>query len=163
MQYLQVKTYNIGEIQRIEKKVKKRFWKRHEIKYSIQKIIDEGIADGKHYNISPYPRGECYAFLLMVEGSNQDVLGFMVNFGNKCRIYKTFTMGDEVGKRDHSMFAQALECGRELTPFDPGLFWKFKEWEAVMFRNTIIDLPLRRVEAIDDRAMVLVMVLQYPF
>ncbi|MBU7046402.1 MAG: hypothetical protein HXS54_08180 [Theionarchaea archaeon] len=97
MQYLQVKTCNTGEIQKMEKKVRGRFWKRHEIKYSIQKIIDGGIADGKHYNISPYPRGECYAFLLLVEGNNQDILGFMANFGNTCRMYKTFTMADEVG------------------------------------------------------------------
>jgi hypothetical protein len=97
MQYLQVKTCSISEIQRIEKKATGRFWRRHEIKYSIQKIIHAGIAERKHYNISPYPRGECYAFLLMVEGDSQDVLKFMVNFGKNCRMYKAFTMGEGIG------------------------------------------------------------------
>ncbi|MBU7017337.1 MAG: hypothetical protein HXS44_07490 [Theionarchaea archaeon] len=97
MQYLQVKTCSIGEIQKMEKKATGRFWRRHEIKYSIQKIINAGIAEGKHYNISPYPRGECYAFLLLVEGDSEDIIRFMVNFGKKCRLYKTFTWGEEVG------------------------------------------------------------------
>ena len=45
MQYLQVKTCNISEIQRIEKRVHKRFWKRNRIKYTIEKIINFGIAE----------------------------------------------------------------------------------------------------------------------
>ncbi|MBU7030068.1 MAG: hypothetical protein HXS48_24260, partial [Theionarchaea archaeon] len=40
----------------------------------------------------PYPRGECYAFLLVVEGDSQDVLQFIVNFGKGCRMYKTYTL-----------------------------------------------------------------------
>lgn len=97
MQYLQVKTCNMSEIQRIENKVHQRFWRRSEIKYSIKKIIHAGAAERKHYNISPYPREKCYAFLLSIEGDNQDVLRFIVNFGSGCRIYKTYTMCKDRG------------------------------------------------------------------
>ncbi|KYK38441.1 MAG: hypothetical protein AYK18_17170 [Theionarchaea archaeon DG-70] len=97
MQYLQVKTCSMSEIQRIEKRVHGRFWRRSKIKYSIEKIIRAGIAERKHYNISPYPRGKCYAFLLLVEGSGQDVLKFIVNFGKGGRIYKTYTMCKDKG------------------------------------------------------------------
>lgn len=92
MQYLQVKTCSIGEIQKIENRLHGRFWRRNRIKYSIKKIMNAGITERKHYNISPYPRGECYAFLLVVEGDSQDVLKFCVNFGKGCRMYKTYTL-----------------------------------------------------------------------
>ena len=97
MQYLQVKTCSISEIQKIENKIHKRFWKRSKIKYSIKKIIDAGIAERKHYNISPYSRGECYPFLLMIEGDTNHILPFIVNFGKGCRMYKTYTMCENTG------------------------------------------------------------------
>ena len=97
MQYLQVKTCSISEIQRIEKRVYGRFWKRNRIKYTIEKIINAGIAERKHYNISPYPRKRCYAFLLQVEGDTTDVLQFIANFGKGCRMYKIFTMCKDMG------------------------------------------------------------------
>ncbi len=97
MQYFQVKTCSISEIQRIEKKKYGRFWRRSQIKYTIEKIIDAGIAERKHYNISPYPRDRCYAFLLLVEGDAANVQKFIVNFGKGCRIYKIFTMCKDMG------------------------------------------------------------------
>ncbi len=97
MQYMQVRTCSIGEIQRMERKLFERFWRRNEIKYSFEKIVNSGVAERKHYNISPYPRNECYAFLLLVEGDTQDVVKFMVNFGKACRMYKVFTMCRDVG------------------------------------------------------------------
>ncbi len=97
MQYLQVRTCSMSEIQRIEKKEREQFWRRRKIKYSIEKIIRAGVAERKHYNIAPYPRGEFYAFLLLVEGDGQDVLKFIVNFGKGNRIYKTYTMCKDMG------------------------------------------------------------------
>jgi len=97
MQYLQVRTCSIGEIQRMEKREYGQFWRRRQIKYSIEKIINAGIAERKHYNISPYPRHRCYAFLLLVEGDTTDVLKFIVNFAKRCRIYKAFTMCKDMG------------------------------------------------------------------
>lgn len=97
MQYLQVKTCSISEIQKMEKQVEGIFWRRKKIKYSIEKIIKTGIAERKHYNISPYPRDECYAFLLLVEGDRRDVLPFVSNFGKGCRMYKTCTVCDDIG------------------------------------------------------------------
>jgi len=97
MQYLQVKTCSIAEIQKIEKRLHGRFWRRSKIKYSIKKIMNAGITEREHYNISPYPRGECYAFLLVVEGGSQDVLQFIVNFGKGCRMYKTYTLCKDTG------------------------------------------------------------------
>lgn len=97
MQYLQGKTCNISEIQRIEKREYGRFWRRNQIKYAIEKVTSAGIAERKHYNISPYPRSQCYAFLLLVEGDTTDVLRFMVNFAKGCRIYKGFTLCKEMG------------------------------------------------------------------
>ena len=97
MQYLQVRTCSISEIQRIEKREREQFWRRRKIKYSIQKIIRAGVAERKHYNISPYPRRECYAFLLLIEGDGQDVLQFIINFGKECRIYKAYTMCKDIG------------------------------------------------------------------
>ncbi|MGD2249915.1 MAG: hypothetical protein PVF58_16020 [Candidatus Methanofastidiosia archaeon] len=97
MQYLQVKTCSIAKIQKTEKKVYNRFWRRSKIKYSIKKIIDARIAERKHYNISPYPRGECSPFLLVVEGDHDHVLPFIVNFGKGCRMYKTYTMCEDIG------------------------------------------------------------------
>ena len=52
MQYLQVRTCNISEIQRIQKREYGQFWRRNQIKYAIEKIIDAGIAERKHYNLS---------------------------------------------------------------------------------------------------------------
>ena len=97
MQYLQVRTCSISEIQRIEKKVYGRFWRRSDVKYSIEKIVSTGAAERKYYNISPYPRDECFAFLLLVEGDALDVLRFTVNFGKQCRIYKAYTMCRDKG------------------------------------------------------------------
>lgn len=97
MQYLQVRTSSITEIQKLEMNLYKRFWRRHQIKYSIKKIIEAGIAERKHYNISPYPRGEDYAFLLLIEGDSLDVLQLISNFGKGCRLYKAFTMSGETG------------------------------------------------------------------
>lgn len=97
MQYLQVQTSSISEIQRREKRKYGRFWRRSQIKYTIEKIINAGIAERKHYNISPYPRSKCYAFLLLVEGDATDVLQFIVNFAQGCRIYKIFTTCKDVG------------------------------------------------------------------
>lgn len=97
MQYLQVKTCSVSEIQRIEKRLHKRFWRRSQIKYSIEKIMNAGIAERTHYNISPFPRDTCYAFLLVVEGDSQDVLQFCVNFGAECRMYKAYTVCENTG------------------------------------------------------------------
>jgi DNA-binding Lrp family transcriptional regulator len=97
MQYLQVRTCTISEIQRIEKKKYGQFWRRNQIKYSIEKIIHAGIAERNHYNISPYPRRKCYAFLLLVEGDPPDILSFIVNFAQGCRIYKAYTMCKDIG------------------------------------------------------------------
>lgn len=97
MQYLQVKTCSIAEIQKIEKKVYDRFWRRSQIKYSMKKIADARVAERKHYNISPYPRGECSPFLLVVEGDRDHVLPFIVNFGKGCRMYKTYTLCEDSG------------------------------------------------------------------
>jgi hypothetical protein len=97
MQYLQVRTCNIAEIQRMEKREYGRFWRRNKIKYSIQKIINANIAERKHYNIFPYPWSTCYAFLLLVEGSTDDVTKFAVNFGKGCRLYKAFTICRNIG------------------------------------------------------------------
>lgn len=97
MQYLQVQTCNISEVQRMEKREYGRFWRRSQIKYSIEKIVNAGIAERKHYNISPYPRSRCYAFLLLIEGDTADVLQFIVNFAQGCRIYKAFTMCKDTG------------------------------------------------------------------
>lgn len=97
MQYLQVRTCSITEIQRREKKDYNRFWRRSQIKYSMKKIIDARIAEREHYNISPYPRGEYSPFLLVVEGDRDHVLSFIVNFGKGCRMYKTYTMCEDIG------------------------------------------------------------------
>ncbi len=97
MQYLQVKTCSVSDIQRIEKRVYGRLWRRNEIKYSIEKIIKGGVAEGKHYNISPYPRDQCYAFLLLIKGENPDVMRFIANFGEGSRMYTTFTMCKDMG------------------------------------------------------------------
>lgn len=97
MQYLQVQTCSVSEIQRTEKREYGRFWRRSKIKYSIEKIINVGIAERKHYNISPYPRGKCYLFLLLIEGDIMDMLQFIVNFGKGCRIYKAYTMCKDMG------------------------------------------------------------------
>lgn len=97
MQYLQVKTCNMSEIQRIEKREYGQFWRRSQIKYTLEKIINAGIAERKHYNISPYPRGQFYAFMLLVEGDAEDVLQFTVNFAKGCRIYKGFTLCKNIG------------------------------------------------------------------
>ena len=97
MQYLQVRTCSISEMQKIEKRMHKRFWRRNKIKYSIEKIMNAGIAERKHYNISPYPRDECYGFLLVAEGDSQDVLQFVTTFGEGCRMYKTYTMCEDTG------------------------------------------------------------------
>ncbi|MBU7014435.1 MAG: Lrp/AsnC family transcriptional regulator [Theionarchaea archaeon] len=97
MQYLQVKTCNISEIQRIEKRVYGRFWRRSQIKYSIEKICSAGIAERKHFNISPFPWIESYGFLLLVEGDPEDVVKFLVNFGQDCRLYKAYTMCRDMG------------------------------------------------------------------
>lgn len=97
MEYLQVQTCNVSEIQRIEKKEFGQFWRRRKIKYSIEKILNAGIAERKHYNISPYPWFKCYYFLLLVEGDTTDVLKFSANFGKGCRIYKAFTLCKDIG------------------------------------------------------------------
>lgn len=97
MQYLQVKTCSISEIQKMEKREYGKFWRRNQIKYSIEKIISAGVAERKHYNISPYPRNRVNVFLLQVEGDTADVLRFLVNFGKGCRIYKIFTMCKDTG------------------------------------------------------------------
>jgi DNA-binding Lrp family transcriptional regulator len=97
MQYLKVRTCSVSEIQKMEKREYGRFWRRSQIKYSIKKIIDAGVAERIHYNISPYPRGECYSFLLLIEGDTTDVLPFIVNFAQGCRIYKAYTMCKNMG------------------------------------------------------------------
>ncbi|MBU6998885.1 MAG: hypothetical protein HXS41_11130 [Theionarchaea archaeon] len=97
MQYLQVRTTSIAEIQKLEKSLHGRFWRRHQIKHSIKKITEAGIAERKHYNISPFPRGEDYAFLLLIEGDSLDVLQFISSFGRGCRLYKAFTMSGGTG------------------------------------------------------------------
>jgi DNA-binding Lrp family transcriptional regulator len=88
MQYLQAITCNISEIQRIEKREYGRFWRRNQIKYSVEKIINTGIAERKHYNIYPYAGGQNDA---------ADVAKFVVNFGQGCRIYKAFTLCKDIG------------------------------------------------------------------
>jgi YD repeat-containing protein len=81
MQYLQAITCNISEIQRIEKREYGRFWRRNQIKYSVEKIINAGIAERKHYNIYPYAWGKNYGFLLLVEGDTADVgCGWSLDF-----------------------------------------------------------------------------------
>ncbi|MBU6998039.1 MAG: hypothetical protein HXS51_01275 [Theionarchaea archaeon] len=97
MQYLQVKTCTISEIQRIEKRVYGRFWRRSQIKYSMEKICGAGIAERKHYNISPFPWVESLGFLLLVEGDPEDVVRFVVNFGQDCRMYKAYTVCRDMG------------------------------------------------------------------
>ncbi|MGD2248960.1 MAG: hypothetical protein PVF58_11190 [Candidatus Methanofastidiosia archaeon] len=97
MQYLQAKTCSISEIQRIEKREYGRFWRRNQIKYSIEKIIRAGIAERKHYNIYPHAWGKNFGFLLLVEGDTEDVGKFSVNFGQGCRIYKAFTLCKDMG------------------------------------------------------------------
>lgn len=97
MQYLEMQTCSISEIQKMEKREYGRFWRRSKIKYSIEKIMNAGIAERKHYNISPYPRGECYTFLLLIKGGKEDVMKFCVNFGKGCRIHKVFSMFSDIG------------------------------------------------------------------
>ncbi len=98
MGYLQVRSLDINVIQESERDYFGYEWKRNQIKYSIRKLITHGIAERKHYNISPYPREECFSFLLLVSTPQIPATEtVMANFGDGCRIYKAYTLAGNTG------------------------------------------------------------------
>jgi DNA-binding Lrp family transcriptional regulator len=98
MGYLQVRSLDITAIQRSEEVYFGHTWKKNQIKYSIRKLINTGIAERKHYNISPYPRSDCFSFLLLVSTPHAvTTKRVMNNFGAGCRIYKAYTLTGNTG------------------------------------------------------------------
>jgi len=98
MGYLQVRPCNIDSIQEFEQKSYGTMWKKNQINYRIQKLINYKIAERKHYNIAPYPRDKCFSFLLFVETADPVVtLQVLRNLGRRCRVYKAYTSAGETG------------------------------------------------------------------
>ncbi|MBU7032874.1 MAG: hypothetical protein HXS53_10110 [Theionarchaea archaeon] len=98
MAYLQVRSLDATFIQSFEKQNFEYSWKKDQIKYSIRKLVNNGIAERKHYNISPYPRHECFSFLLLITTNEKFATErAMKNFGSGCRIYKAYTLAGTTG------------------------------------------------------------------
>ena len=96
MGYLQVKSADIKSICSYEREIYGYSWKRSQVKYTIQKLIDHGIAERKHFNVSPYPRDACFSFLLfLMAGDQVKTLQTTKNLGNNCRIYKAYTLAGD--------------------------------------------------------------------
>lgn len=98
MGYLQVRSFNIHNFRKFEHDFYGYDWKREQIKYSIHKLIEHGVAVEKNYHISPYPRNQCFSSLLTVKTANPSLtLRVMSNLGRGCRIYKTYVLAGELG------------------------------------------------------------------
>jgi DNA-binding Lrp family transcriptional regulator len=117
MGYLQVRSLDVNFIQSFEEHYFRYSWKKDQIKYSIRKLIKNGIAERKHFNISPYPREECFSFLLLITTTeNTATERVMKNLGSGCRIYKAYTLAGNTGimlswasARNIPLFLGALE------------------------------------------------------
>lgn len=98
MQYLQAETDAVTRIQNTEYKEYKRFWKYDEIQNSLRKIRVSGILQSKDFHISPYPRNRCCTFLLLLKAPQEKyLLRVLHNFGQGCRIHKSYTVAGDIG------------------------------------------------------------------
>ncbi len=98
MQYLQAETEAITRIRDMEYKVYKRFWRYGEIQNSLRKIKASGILQSKDFHISPYPRNRCCTFLLLLKAPQEkSLLRVLHNFGQGCRIHKSYTVAGDIG------------------------------------------------------------------
>lgn len=98
MGYLQVKSVDIGTILKYERDFYGYIWKKSQIKYAIQKLVEYHIAERKHYNVAPYPRDTCFSSLLFVLAETPSkTVQVMENLGKSCRVYRAYTLAGETG------------------------------------------------------------------
>ena len=96
--YLQVKSIDINSIQKFERDFFGNPLKREQIKYCIHKLVEYGVAERKHYNVSPYPRSKCFSSLLFLKAKHpSETLTIMGNLGRNSRVYKAYTLAGEMG------------------------------------------------------------------